>query len=143
MKGAEIRFDVRYAETDQMGIVHHSNYPIWFEAGRTAFLKSRGMTYAGIEARGVMLPLYEMSCRFLSPARYGDEVLVVSRIKHLTRVRATFSYEVRNAQTGQLLVTGETLHAWTDKALKPINAGKMIPDIYAALNQAMQEEEKE
>jgi acyl-CoA thioester hydrolase len=67
-----------------MGIVHHSNYAVWFEAGRTDFLKQTGVSYSEVEARGVLLPLYEITCRFKSPARYEDEVAVVTRIKELS-----------------------------------------------------------
>ena len=130
------KLTVRYAETDQMGIVHHSNYPVWFEAGRTDFLKQAGASYSDVEARGVLLPLYEVHCRFKSPARYEDEVAVVTRIKDLTRVRLILSYEVILERDGTLLATGETLHAFTDKSLRPLNAERAVPDVYALLKQA-------
>lgn len=129
----ETRLTVRYAETDKMGIVHHSNYPIWFEAGRTDFLKQTGVSYSEVEARGVMLPLYEVTCRFKSPAKYEDEIAVITSLKELSRVRLILSYEVINLKTNALLATGETLHAFTDSALKPLNAERAIPDIYALL----------
>jgi len=129
----ETRLTVRYAETDKMGIVHHSNYPIWFEAGRTDFLKQTGVSYSDVEAMGVMLPLYEVTCRFKSPAKYEDEIAVITRLKELTRVRLILSYEVVNVKTNALLATGETLHAFTDSALKPLNAERAIPDIYARM----------
>ncbi len=126
-------FTARYAETDQMGIVHHSNYPIWFEAGRTDFLKKAGVSNTSIEAKGVLLPLYEMNCRFISPAKYEDEIVVETRIKTLSCVRISFSYQVFNASNNKPIATGETLHAWTDKTLKPLNAEKKIPEVYSAL----------
>jgi acyl-CoA thioester hydrolase len=127
----ETRLTVRYAETDQMGIVHHSNYAVWFEAGRTDFLKQTGVTYSEVEARGVMLPLYEITCRFKSPARYEDEITVITSLKALTRVRLILSYEVVNTRTKELLATGETLHAFTNADLKPLNAERAMPDFYA------------
>lgn len=130
----ETQFTVRYAETDQMGIVHHSNYPVWFEAGRTDFFKKIGISYSSIETKGVILPLYEINCKFISPAKYEDEVLVISGIKDITRVRLSFSYQVLNVCSKKLIATGETMHAWTDKDLKPVNAEKNIPDIFAFLN---------
>ena len=66
---AETKIITRYSETDQMGIVHHSNYAVWFEAGRTDFFKKVGFSYKEIEGRGILLPLYEMNCKFKSPAR--------------------------------------------------------------------------
>ena len=124
---------VRYAETDQMGIVHHSNYPIWFEVGRTEFLKSLGTSYSGVEDSGVILPLFEINCQFKSPAKYEDNILIITSIKSLSRVRVCFSYEVLNVADNKLLATGETMHAWTDKALNPVNAEKKIPELYSML----------
>jgi acyl-CoA thioester hydrolase len=132
----ETKLTARYAETDQMGIVHHSNYAVWFEAGRTDFLKRLGISNTEIEAKGVILPLYEMHCKFKAPAKYEDEIIVITSLKQVSRVRLCFSYQVVNATNYKLLATGETMHAWTDKALKPINADKVISDIYSVLNQA-------
>ena len=130
----ETKFTARYSETDQMGIVHHSNYTVWFEAGRTDFLKNTGISNTNIEARGVLLPLHEMNCQYKSPARYEDEILVITCQKHLSRVRISFAYQVLNAENNKLLATGETMHAWTDKVLKPINAEKIVPDVYSILS---------
>lgn len=127
------RLTVRYAETDKMGIVHHSNYPIWFEAGRTDFIKQSGISYSDLEARGVFLPLYEVTCRFKSPAKYEDEIAVITRLKEITCVRIVLAYEVINVHTNALLATGETLHAFTGSSLKPINARRVIPEVYALL----------
>lgn len=133
----ETRFIARYSETDQMGIIHHSNYAVWFEAGRTDFLKKAGFSNTSIEAKGILLPLYEMNCQFKSPARYEDEIMVITRLKHISPVRMSFSYDVINAANHKLLATGETLHAWTDKVLKPVNAVKYVPDVYSILSQAV------
>jgi acyl-CoA thioester hydrolase len=129
----QTQLTVRYAETDQMGIVHHSNYAIWFEAGRTDFLKNTGVSYAEVEARGVMMPLYELTCRYISPAKYEDEITVITRLKALSRVRIILSYEVVNRKTNTLLAAGETAQAFTDRALKPLNAERAIPEIYAMI----------
>lgn len=129
-------FTARYAETDQMGIIHHSNYAVWFEAGRTDFLKKAGVTNSSIEERGVILPLYEMNCKFISPAKYEEEIMVVTSLISISRVRVIISYQVLDADNGTLLATGETKHAWTDKTLKPVNAEKIIPDVYSILMQA-------
>ncbi|HKM04264.1 MAG TPA: thioesterase family protein [Lachnospiraceae bacterium] len=132
----ESRFMVRYAETDQMGIVHHSNYAIWFEVGRTEFLKHLGLSYKEIEKRGILLPLYEMNCKFKSPAHYEDEIIIKTKIKLLSKVRAIFSYEVANGMDGKILATGETMHGWTDIRLKPINAQAVAPEIYSLLSKS-------
>jgi acyl-CoA thioester hydrolase len=130
------KLTVRYAETDQMGIVHHSNYAVWFEAGRTDFIRQTGISYSEMEARGVLLPLYEIACRFKKPARYEDEVTVVTALKALSRVRIVLSYRVLRDADGMLLAEGETYHAFTDAAMKPLNAERAIPDIFALLKSA-------
>lgn len=130
---AETKLIARYSETDQMGIIHHSNYAVWFEAGRTDFLKKAGIPNKEIEEQGVLLPLYEMNCKFKSPARYEDEIIVKTKLEHIGKVRIVFSYQVLNAKDGSVLTTGETKHAWTNKSLKPVNAQLLIPDIYDVL----------
>ena len=133
----ESRFTVRYAETDQMGIVHHANYAIWFEVGRTEFLKHLGISYSSIEAQGVLIPLYEMHCQYKSPARYEDSIIVTTCLKELSRVRVSFSYQAFHAETKELLATGETKHAWTDKSLRPLNAERSIPEVYSLLKKTL------
>lgn len=134
----ETRFEVRYAETDQMGIVHHSNYAVWFEAARTALFQQQGTSYADIEKAGAMLPLYELQCRYIAPALFGDTVVVEARVNQMTRTRMVFDYAVRRAADGTLLATGSTAHAWTNRDLRPANAARLIPDIYTRLAEAIQ-----
>lgn len=130
---SETNIIVRYAETDQMGIAHHSNYAVWFEAGRTEWLKKAGYSYSEIEAQGVLLPLYELSCRFKAPAKYEDELIICTKISEITRTRVMFSYAVLLAKTRTPIASGETKHAWTSRALKPLNAEKAIPKIFSFL----------
>ncbi|MDP4180563.1 MAG: thioesterase family protein [Bacillota bacterium] len=129
----ETKLIVRYAETDRMGIVHHSNYPIWFEAGRTDFIRKVGLPYSQIEDRGIMLPLLELKCNFKSPANYEDEIIVKTSIKEMTYTRIVFYYEVYKDKQESVLSTGETMHVWTDKNLKPVNLKKFAPEIYKLL----------
>lgn len=121
---------VRYAETDQMGIVHHSVYAVWFEAARTEFGKIIGMSYAECEKRGLMLPLINLECNFKSPAYYGDTVFVESWVSKMTPVRMTVSYNVKNKESNELLVTGSTTHAWTNSDRRPVNLKKADPEVY-------------
>ena len=81
--------------------------------------------------------MYAMNCQFKVPAKYEDEIMVITSLKQVSRVRLCFSYEVVNTLNQKLLATGETMHAWTDKALKPINADKVISDVYSVLNQSI------
>ena len=126
-----ISFPVRYVETDKMGIVHHSNYPVWFEIGRTDFLRQLGSSYASLEEEGLLLPLSNMQCSFKGPARYGDEITVKTRLANLTCVRMEFSYEVYSK--GELLAWGSTEHGCTDRQLKPFNLAKKMPQLYKLL----------
>ncbi|TYQ12981.1 UNVERIFIED_CONTAM: acyl-CoA thioester hydrolase [Acetivibrio alkalicellulosi] len=126
---------VRYAETDQMGVVHHSNYPIWFELARTEYIKNLGMSYSQIEKRGFLLPLIELNCKYKSAARYEDELIVRTSVKELTFTRLIFHYEASKKIDNSLVSIGETTHVWTDKNLKPLNIKKHAPDIYQLLGQ--------
>lgn len=131
---------VRYAETDQMGIVHHSVYPIWFEAARTDFLKQAGMSYSAMEASGLMTPLVEMHCRFKAPARYEDEVTVETRLEKMTYAKLVFAYKVHRNHDHRLLAEGSTIHACTDRSLKPVNVAKSFPELYTAINSLAEKE---
>jgi acyl-CoA thioester hydrolase len=106
---------VRYAETDQMGVVHHSVYPVWFEAARTAFSRAVGFPYAEWERQGVLLMVSDLSCRYRLPARYDDEVTVGVRVAEAASRRVVFAYRVEGPG-GELLAEGETRHLVVDRA---------------------------
>lgn len=135
---SETEIIVRYAETDQMGIVHHSNYPVWFEAARTDFIKKMGMPYSQIEERGFLLPLIELNCKYKGSARYEDRIVIRTRMKAISYSRITFSYEVLRHGEDLILTLGETMHVWTDKELRPLNIKKHAPDIYELLSKTAQ-----
>lgn len=131
MLKVDIPLTVRYAETDRMGIVHHSNYPVWFEAGRTEFIKQNGISYSAIESKGIMLPLLELKCKFISSSTYEDNIIVRTSIKAFTKTRLNFYYEVFKEQDMENpITTGETIHVWTNNDLKPINLQKHFPELY-------------
>ena len=106
---------VRYPETDQMGVVHHSHYLNWFEVGRTELMRASGCSYAELEGEGVMMPVIEASCRYSSPARYDDIIRVRTTLVEVTRVTARFEYAVERDSDGKLLASGSTRHAATDR----------------------------
>lgn len=137
MYSTETRLTVRYAETDKMGIVHHSNYPIWFEAGRTQFIKALGISYSEIEGKGFLLPLLELKCQYKSAARYEDEIIVKTTLKDISYTRVTFFYEVFKDGEHESITTGETSHVWTNKNMKPVNMKKHAPEIYEILAKAL------
>jgi acyl-CoA thioester hydrolase len=86
---------VRYQETDQMGVVFHGNYVTWFEIGRTEWIRAAGYDYKSIESKGLLLPVIDLACSYISPARYDDLVLVCTRIAECTPLRISFESQVR------------------------------------------------
>ncbi len=109
-----IDVEVRYAETDQMGVVHHANYIIWFELARTRICEMSGFHYAEIERMGYLLMVTGVSARYRRSARYGDTVQVTCWGEHLGSRGIRFAYEVHKGT--ELLVTGTSEHVWIDKA---------------------------
>lgn len=103
-------FHVRYAETDAMGIVHHSAYLVWFEEARSALMRVQGTSYAQFEADGVSLAVSEVEMRFIAPAKYDQLITVECRLTEVKSRKMTFEYTVFNAQNGQKLTTGLTRH---------------------------------
>ena len=114
------RVRVRYAETDKMGVAYHGEYLPWFEVGRTDWIRGEaGRSYALLEGAGWFLPVVELSCRYHLPARYDDELLVHTSAPEISRARFVFDYEVRRADTDELLTKGRTVHAITDAQGRP------------------------
>lgn len=111
---------VRYAETDQMGVAHHSSYVLWFEVARTEFMRQRGIAYRDLEDGGLMLPVIELHCHFHTPCRYDDEVAVATSME-MKGPLLTFRYEVRRAGDDRLVAEGKTVHAWADRRGRPVN----------------------
>ena len=109
--------EVRYYETDQMGIVHHSNYIRYFECGRMAMLDEVGLPMHKIEATGVMLPIISVECRYKYPAKLGDRLKIVTYFNELPRARFTVMSEVYN-QDGQLLVEGSVSMGFIDSSTR-------------------------
>jgi len=113
------RVRVRYSETDQMGVVYHANYFVWFEVGRTDLLRSTGWSYRELEAEGVSLPVIQAHCEYRLPARYDDELEIRTSGAVVTHVRVEFTYEIVRSADGALLVTGHTIHAALDRDGRP------------------------
>ena len=115
----ETRLRVRYAETDQMGVVYHSNHFIWFEVGRVELLRQLGFSYRDMETDdNRFIAVAEAKCRYRAPARYDEEVVVHTRLLNVRESVVHFGYELRRAQDGSLLAEGETTHIVTDAAMK-------------------------
>jgi len=102
----ELRLRVRYSETDQMGVVHHSSYVIWLEEGRTALMREIGVPYAEVERSGFAMGVRKLDVRYRRPARYGDEILVRTWIQEARSASVSFGYEVLRASDEEVLLTG-------------------------------------
>ncbi len=110
------RLKVRYGETDQMGIVYHTNYLVWFHEARDALLSALGMDIVSLEQEGYRFPLVDVGCRYLHPARYGDEIDIRVRLLPELVARMQFDFEARNRRTARLLSTGSCLSVMTDRS---------------------------
>jgi len=123
----ETTVNVRYAETDKMGVVYYANYLVWFEVGRVAWCKAKGFHYADMEAQdGRFLMVAEASCRYKAPARFGEDVVVRTSLARATDRIIRYRYEIRRKTGGELLATGETAHVITDSKYRP----SRLPDRY-------------
>jgi len=118
----ETRVRVRYAETDQMGVVYHANYFIWFEVGRVEYLRARGFSYRAMEQDDdCHIAVVDAHCRFKAPARYDDWVVIRTRVARRRGPILHFRYEALREADGQLLAVGETVHVVLDKDFQPRN----------------------
>jgi acyl-CoA thioester hydrolase len=123
----ETTFRVRYAETDQMGVVYYANYLIWMELGRAEYCRAAGIRYKDMEAdEGVRLAVVDAHCRYMHPARYDEEITVKAWIARANRRMIEFHYEVRESQSGRRLAAGETKHIFLGPDMKPVK----LPDKY-------------
>lgn len=128
MQSHVTRVRVRYAETDQMGIVHHSNYYVWMEVARVDWCQARGFSYRDLERdHGVLLAVVESKCRYASSARFDDEVVIETSISEVTSRMLTFKYEM--SIESRPVASGETRHIFLNRELRPVRA----PDAYRPL----------
>jgi acyl-CoA thioester hydrolase len=115
----ECRLRVRYAETDQMGVVYHANYFVWFEVGRVELLRQLGFSYREMEAQdGCGIAVIDARCRYKAPARYDDELLLRTQLTYVRESLIQFGYELLRAETGELLAEGDTTHVVVDRSMK-------------------------
>jgi acyl-CoA thioester hydrolase len=131
----ETRLRVRYAETDQMGVVYHANHFIWFEIGRVELMRQLGFSYRDMEKQdGCYVAVVEAKCRYRAPARYDDEILVRTRLLNVRESVIHFGYELLRAEDGTLIAEGDTTHIVTDSNMKiAVLAEKYLDTFRAAL----------
>jgi len=109
----ETSIEIRYADTDQMGVVHHAVYPVYCEIGRTRLMADRGLPYRELEGAGIYLMVVDLTCRFKAPVRYGDEVVVLTRIAQLKRRLIAFDYRIAHRDSREVLFEGTTKHLFS------------------------------
>jgi acyl-CoA thioester hydrolase len=134
MKSGETSVRVRYEETDQMGVVYYANYFVWFEVGRTEYFRTLGMPYYEFERNDIYLPVTRAFAHYKAPARYDEVIRVVTDITNIQEVRMGFKYEI--FRENELLVLGETEHAFVNKTGKPVVLKKNNPFLWRRLLEA-------
>jgi len=122
---------VRYAETDQMGVVYYANYFVWFEVARADLLRTLGWSYREMEHSGVSLPVIEAHCDYRRAARYDDQLEIATLGRVLSPVRMEFSYEVRGGDAGLVVATGRTVHAALDVKGKLCRLPERVREVFA------------
>jgi acyl-CoA thioester hydrolase len=127
VRSHETRLRVRYAETDQMGVVYYANFLVWMEVGRAEYFRAAGGRYRDMEVDdGILLAVVEAHCRYLRPARYDQEIVVKTRVANASRRAVVFHYEISDAQSGGQLAAGETKHVFVGAGMKPVK----LPEKY-------------
>ena len=126
-------FYVQPYEIDKMNIVYHAFYIRWFELGRIDFFNKADLPNSIITNHGLYLPVSKIECSFKMPAKFGEEISVLTSIANLSCVKLKFEYKIINKKNGNILAVGSTVHAWTDKQISPVNIEKAAPDIFSLL----------
>lgn len=128
--------EVRYAETDQMGVVYHANYLIWMELGRTQLIKDLGFNYAELEKDGILSPVMDIQASYKKPLLYGQKAIVKTWIEEYDGLRVNYGYEILNEE-GELAVTGLTKHVCVKKdSFRPLSIRKKYPEWHEAYEKA-------
>ncbi len=131
--------EVRYAETDMMGIMHHSRYYPWFELARGDFIKQIGISYSEMEKMGIMLPLTETGAKYLEGLKYEEKAEVSCSLCELSAARCGFKYSIKRLSDGHITTTGLTRHGFVDSnTFKPMNLKKKFPELYEKLEKLLE-----
>ena len=128
----ETRVRVRYAETDQMGVVYHANYLVWFEVGRVELMRQMGQDYKSMEQEGFGIAVVEANARYKSPARYDDELIVKTHIDHVRGSILRFAYGIYRAADDVLLCEGTTTHIVVDRSMKRTTLPPRLAELFRA-----------
>lgn len=128
-----------YYETDQMGIIHHSNYIRWFEEARLDALEQIGLSYSEMEKNGILIPVLEISCQYQKTVSYNDEIEIQLHLSNFKGVKFDFTYEIFNVKTGELVTTGTSKHCFLKKDFTPFRLKKECPEIFNALMEMLEQ----
>lgn len=135
--------EVRYAETDQMGVVYHANYLIWMELGRTQLIKELGFNYAEMEKDGIISPVIDIQASYKKPLRYGQTATIKTWVDEYDGFRSVYKYEIYNGE-GELALTGSSRHVLVKREnFRPISLKRTYPDWHEAYMRARRQPEVE
>lgn len=139
---SETEIKVRYAETDQMGVVHHSNYLIWMEVGRTQFIKDLGLSYTGMEKQGILAPVVDVQISYKRPLTYDDTAIIQTWIETYNGLKVVYGYNVLTDER-EVAVTGFTTHVCVKKDnFRPVSLRKLFPDWHQVYEKAKKSEQQ-
>ena len=128
--------EVRYAETDQMGIVYHANYLVWMEVGRTKLIEDLGFSYAGLEAEGILSPVIDLEIAYKKPLRYGETATVNTWVDEYNGMRIVYGYEILTP-SGEVAIKAKSSHVCVQRdTFKPIKFRKLYPEWHEAYEKA-------
>jgi acyl-CoA thioester hydrolase len=128
--------EVRYAETDQMGVVYHTNYLVWMEIGRTALIQELGFNYAELEKAGYIAPVLDIQASYKKPVRYGEKAIVKTWVEDYDGIRTVYGYEILS-EDGEVAVTGMTKHVCVKKdSFRPVPFKRVSPEWHEAYEKA-------
>lgn len=140
MKKVCTTIEVRYQETDQMGVVYHANYLVWFEIGRTKFIEKLGFQYADMEKHGVVSPVTDAQLSFKKPIRYGEMATVETWLEKYDGIRTTYGYHIKDKE-GNIAISGTTQHVIVKKdTFRPLSLRKAFPEWHAAYKSQLEGE---
>lgn len=128
----------QYYETDQMGIIHHSNYIRWMEEARIAYMDEMDFPYKAVEDAGIISPVLSVQCSYKSMTHFGDRVAVEVKLTEFRGVKYTISYVMRDAQTGEVRAEAQSMHCYLKKDGKPVNIKKELPALYEKMKAALE-----
>ena len=134
MSIAPYKHKIQFYETDQMGIVHHSNYIRWFEEARVDFMEQLGLSYHKVVSMGVDIAVVGVSCEYKSMTKFSETVQINVHISKMTPVRMTVEYKVLGSENGELCATGETRHCFIRRIdQRPVSLAKELPELFELL----------